>query len=152
MTMWLDAILAYLHFTAIFILFAFLTVEIVLIRGVLDANAIRLLGRVDLWYFGAAAAVLVTGFLRLVFGAKGPDFYLGAWPIYVKLALFLAIGVLSVSPTLAFIRWRRALDHDGQWKAPEEERRKMRRLVMIEVHLAAIIPLIAVIMSRGLAR
>jgi putative membrane protein len=152
MTMWLDAILAYLHFSAIFILFAFLTVEIVLIRGVLDANAIRLLGRVDLWYFGAAAAVLVTGFLRLVFGAKGPDFYLGAWPIYVKLALFLAIGVLSVSPTLAFIRWRRALDHDAQWKVPDEERRTMRRLVMIEIHLAAIIPIIAVIMSRGLAR
>ncbi len=126
--MWTDAILAYLHFTAIFILFAFLTAEI----------------------FGAAAAVLVTGFLRLVLGAKGPDFYLNSWPIYVKLALFLAVGLISVTPTLAFIRWRRALDHEAQWKVPEEERARMRRLIMIEVHLAALIPLIAVIMSRGL--
>ncbi len=148
--MWIDAILAYLHFTAIFILFAFLGVEIVLIRGALDAAAIRLLGRVDLAYFGAAAAVLVTGFLRLVLGAKGPDFYLNSWPIYVKLALFLAVGLISVTPTLAFIRWRRALDHEAQWKVPEEERARMRRLIMIEVHLAALIPLIAVIMSRAL--
>ncbi len=148
--MWIDAILAYLHFTAIFILFAFLSVEIVLIRGSLDATAVRLLGRVDLAYFGAAAAVLVTGFLRLVLGAKGPDFYLNSWPIYVKLALFLAVGIISVTPTLAFIRWRRALEHEAQWKVPDAERARMRRLIMIEVHLAALIPLIAVIMSRGL--
>ena len=152
MTMWTDALLAYLHFTAIFILFAFLTVEIVLIRGALDAPAIRLLGRADLWYFGAAIAVLATGFLRLVFGAKGPDFYLESWPIYAKLAMFLGVGILSVTPTLTFIRWRRALDHDAAWKVPDEERLRMRRLVMIEVHLAALIPVFAVIMSRGLGR
>jgi putative membrane protein len=150
--MWIDAILAYLHFTAIFILFAFLAVETVLIRGALDAPAIRLLGRVDLGYFGSAIAVLVTGFLRLVLGAKGADFYLESWPIYVKLGLFLAVGVLSVIPTLAFIRWRRTLDHDAQWKVPDEERARMRRLIMIEVHLAALIPVFAVMMSRGLGR
>jgi putative membrane protein len=76
MTMWIDALLAYLHFTAIFMLFAFLAVETVLIRGALDAAAIRSLARADIFYFGSAIAVLVTGFLRLVFGAKGPDFYL----------------------------------------------------------------------------
>lgn len=150
--MWIDALLAYLHFTAIFILFAFLTVEAVLMRGTLDAAAIRLLGRIDLWYFGAAIAVLVTGLLRLVFGAKGADFYLGAWPIYVKIALFVAVGILSVAPTLAFIRWRRHLDHDPAWQVPPAERQRMRRLVMIEVHLAALIPVFAVIMARGLGR
>ena len=150
--MWIDATLAYLHFTAIFILFAFLTVEIVLIRGALDAPAIRLLGRVDLWYFGAAIAVLVTGFLRLVMGAKGADFYLESWPVYAKLGLFLVVAALSVLPTLTFIRWRRALDHDAHWKVPEEERARTRRLIMIEVHLAALIPVFAVMMARGLGR
>ena len=150
--MWTDAILAYLHFTAIFILFAFLTAETMLIRGALDANAIRLLGRMDLWYFGSAIAVLVTGFLRLVMGAKGADFYLESWPIYAKLGLFLAVAALSVLPTLTFIRWRRALDHDAHWKVPDAERRTTRRLIMIEVHLAALIPVFAVMMSRGLGR
>jgi putative membrane protein len=145
----LDAILAYLHYIAIFTLVAFLAVEVLLIRGRLDAAAIRLLGRVDIFYFGAAMVVLVTGFLRLVFGAKGADFYLSAWPIYVKLGLFVAIAVISVIPTLAFIRWRRFLDHDPAWQVPAAERRRMRRLVMIEIHLAALIPAFAVIMSRG---
>jgi putative membrane protein len=79
----LDAILAYLHFSAIFILFAFLSVELVMLRDPLDARAIRKIGRIDLWYFGAAMAVLLTGFLRLGLGAKGADFYMGSWPFYV---------------------------------------------------------------------
>ena len=148
----LDAILAYLHFAAIFILFSFLSVQLLMLRGALDARAIRLLGRVDLWYFGAAIAVLLTGFLRLGLGAKGADFYLGSWPFYVKLALFVAVGLLSVQPTLTYVRWRRAFDHDPAWQLAEAERKRVRRLVMIEVHLAALIPLFAVIMSRGLGR
>ena len=150
MKLWLDAGLAYLHFTAIILVFAFLTVEVVLMRGTLEAAAIRLLGRVDLWYFGSAIAALATGFLRLVFGAKGADFYLSAWPIYVKFGLFLAVAVISVQPTLTYVRWRRALDHDAGWRVPDGERARMRRYLMMEVHLAALIPLFAVIMSRGL--
>ena len=150
--MWLDATLAYLHFLSIFLLFAFLTVQAVLIKRALDANTIRLLGRMDIWYFGSAIAVLATGILRAVFGVKGADFYFSGWPIYAKLAMFLAVGIISAGPTLTFIRWRRMLDHDAAWKVPEAEQKKTRRLVMIEVHLAALIPIVAVIMARGLDR
>lgn len=148
--MWLDAFLSYLHYTAIFILFAFLAAELTLLRNRPDASTIRLLGRVDLAYFGSAIVVFVTGLLRMVWGAKGADFYLGSWPIYAKLALFVAVGAISVAPTLAFVRWRRMLDHEPAWQVPEEERAKMRRILLIEVHLAAMIPVFAVVMARGL--
>src|SRR5665213_1072064 len=141
--MWLDAILAYLHYIAIFMLFAFLTVEVMMVRGALEAAAVRLIGRVDLWYFGAALAVLATGGLRLAFGAKGAAFYLSAWPIYAKLGLFLAVAMVSFAPTLTFIRWRRAFERDPQWQVPMPERRRMRRLLMVELHLAALIPVFA---------
>ncbi len=150
--MWLDAILAYLHFTAVFLLFSFMVVETMMMRGTLDAASVRVLGRVDIWFFGSAIAALVTGFLRLVWGAKGPDFYLASWPIYVKVALFLAVGIISVWPTLRFIQWRRMFERDPAWKVPDGERRLVRRLIMVEVHLAALIPLVAVVMSRGLGR
>lgn len=150
--MWLDAILAFLHYTAIFMLFGLLVTEVMMFRTNFDEKIIRLLGRIDLWYFGAAIAALVTGFLRVVFGAKGPDFYLNSWPIYVKIGLFLAVAVISISPTLTFIRWRRALNHDPNWQVPEEERLRMKRFILIEVHLAALIPFFAVIMARGFGR
>lgn len=150
--LWLDAIFAYLHFTAVFVLFAFLSIELVLLKGELTTPAIRQLGRMDIWYFGSAIVVLATGVTRLMFGAKGPEFYLTAWPIYVKIALFLLVAVLSVNPALRFIHWRRELDHDAAWRVSAAEQRRMRRRVLLEVHIAALIPLVAVIMSRGLGR
>ena len=80
----LDAVLAYFHFVAIFMLFAYLVAESMIIKRPLDAVAIRRIGKIDLIYGGMAVAVLITGFLRLVYGAKGADFYLQSWPVYVK--------------------------------------------------------------------
>jgi putative membrane protein len=148
----LDAILAYLHFTSIFLVFSFLTVEVVLMRTALDERMVRLLGRMDLWYFGSAMAALATGFLRLVLGAKGAEFYLGGWTFYAKLLLFLAVAGISVKPTMTYIAWRRAFEADPAWRVPDEARKAMRRWLMIEAHLAALIPVFAVMMSRGLAR
>lgn len=148
--MWLDAILAYLHFTAIILLFSFLAVQVVLIRGPLDERIVRLLGRMDIWYFSSAIAALVTGFLRAAFGAKGGDFYFNSWPIYAKIALFLAVAVISIKPTMTFIRWKRMYEREPAWQVPQGEQAAMRKLVFVEVHLAALIPVFAVIMSRGL--
>jgi len=150
--MWLDAALAYLHYAAIFTLFAFLTAQAMLLRAPPDERIVRLLGRADIWTAGAAAATLLTGFLRAGFGAKGGDFYFGAWPIYVKIALFVAVALISIKPTLAYIRWRRAFEHDASWSVPAAEHAAIRKLVMMEVHLGALIPVFAVIMARGLGR
>lgn len=150
--MWLDASLAYLHFAAIFTLFAFLTAQAMLLRATPDERIVRLMGRADIWAAGAAAATLLTGFLRAGLGAKGGDFYFNAWPIYVKIALFVAVGLMSIKPTLAYIRWRRAYEHDPKWSVPAAEHAAVRKLVMMEVHLAALIPIFAVIMARGLGR
>jgi len=54
--MWLDAILAYLHYSAIFLVFGFLTVEVMLVRQPVDARSAVLLSRCDLWYLGSAIA------------------------------------------------------------------------------------------------
>lgn len=150
--MWLDALLAWLHYTAIFFLIGFFAVELLLIRGPLDARWIRLLAKLDVALAISAMAVLVTGFLRLVYGAKGPHFYLDHWPFYVKLGLFVAVGLISIHPTLAVIRWRRMLERDAAWQVPEVERLRVRRVIMLEVHLAAMIPVFAVVMSRGLGQ
>ncbi len=148
--MWLDAVLAYLHYTAIFVLFAFLTVQAVLVRQPLDERAVRQLGRMDLWYASSAGAVLATGLLRAWLGAKGWGFYFGSWPVYAKIALFIAVGAISAQPTVAFVRWRRRFERDPAWTVPAAEQARVRRLVMTEVHLAALIPALAVMMSRGL--
>jgi putative membrane protein len=145
-----DALLAYFHYVAIFLLFAFLTVEAMLLRNPLDGSAVKLIARVDLWYFAAAILALASGLSRLVWGAKGAGFYSGNPVLYVKLGLFLAVGVLSIPPTLQFLRWARALKADAAFTPPEAERQHARRLVMLSLHLAALLPLLAVLLARGI--
>jgi putative membrane protein len=70
----------------------------------------------------------------------------------VKVGLYVAVALLSVAPTLAFVRWRRELDRDPAWRPPEAEHRRFRKLVMAEIHIAVLIPIFAVIMARGLGR
>jgi len=71
---------------------------------------------------------------------------------HLKLGLFVLVGLLSILPTRAFLRWRRVRNADASWRVPETEWRSARRWVAVELHLIALIPLAAVIMSRGLAR
>jgi putative membrane protein len=146
----LDAILAYLHYAAILAVAGFLVAEAMLLRGDLGARDVAALARTDVWYFSMAGLALATGLLRLFFGAKGAGFYAGNPAFWVKMALFLAVGVLSIKPTLAFIRWRRAARGVPAYTVPAAEAAAARRFVLVQLHLLALIPLAAVLMARGI--
>lgn len=148
--MWLDALLSYLHFSAMFLVFGFLTVEVMLVREPIDARVAVLLARSDIWYVGSAIVTLAAGIGRLMLGAKGMAFYTGNPVFWLKLGLFVAVLLVSVLPTRQFIRWRAQFAADPQYAVADGERRRIRRLVMIELHLLAFVPLAAVLMARGI--
>jgi putative membrane protein len=150
--MWTDAILAYLHFAAIFALVWFLAKEWTLLRpGAASLDLDRLV-RADAGFGVLAGIVVATGAARAVWGAKGWAFYAHNPVFHLKLGLFVLVGLLSILPTRAFLRWRRARRADAAYRVPETEWRRARRWVVVELHLIALIPLAAVIMSRGLSR
>jgi len=145
----LDTILAYLHFAAILAVAGFLVAEAMLLRGDLGGRDVAALSRSDIGYFGAAGLTLATGLARVFFGARGAAFYAGNPAFWTKLGLFLAVGLVSIKPTIDFIRWRRAAG-DAGYSVPAAEVRRARRLVLAELHLLALIPLAAVLMARGI--
>ena len=104
----------------------------------------------DLGFGLAAVAVLVTGALRVFYGAKGTAFYLHNPVFHVKVALFVLVGLVSIAPTLAFLRWRRAWTADAAFRITPHEYARVRRFILIELHLIALIPIAAVMMARGL--
>lgn len=73
--MWLDALLAYLHYISIFTLIVFLTAEAVVLRPDMTPEIRKRLARYDAVFGFAALAVLITGLLRVFYGAKGYAFY-----------------------------------------------------------------------------
>lgn len=65
------------------------------------------------------------------------------------MALYVVIAALSIKPTLTFIRWKRSIDGGGL--APTgAEIGAVRRFIHIELALLALMPLLAVLMARGI--
>jgi putative membrane protein len=144
-----DALVAYFHYAAMVLIAVLLVAEQRLCRPGLAAEHVRRLARVDRFYLFAALLAIATGVARLVWLGKGPAFYLYNPVFYIKLALFAAVGLLSIPPTLQFLRWMRALRAGGP--APEDWQVARARLyIMAELGLFALIPLMAVLMARGI--
>jgi putative membrane protein len=146
----MDAALAYLHFASIMLLTAFLVSELCLCTPRLRLEQVPLLARLDLFYLVAAIAALASGALRVFVTGKGAPFYLDNPVFYIKLALFLAIGLVSISPTMQFLRWRRAVHAGEQPVLHENDIRAARRYIELELALLAFMPLMAVLMARGI--
>jgi len=147
---WTDAILAYLHFAAIFALIWFLAKEWTLLRAGAANVDVERIAKVDSGFGAMAGIVLVTGALRAAFGAKGWAFYAHNPAFHAKVTLFVIVGLVSIAPTLQFLRWRKARRADAAFRVSDAQWTRARRFLMVELHLIALIPLLAVIMSRGL--
>jgi putative membrane protein len=146
----MEAAIAYLHFLSAFLVTAFLVTEFFLCRPGLQPGHVKTLARVDLYYLIAAVAVLISGVLRLFTTGKGASFYLSNPAFYIKLALFLAVGLVSIPPTLQFIRWQRALKASEKRVPADGDIGSARRYIALELVLLAFIPLVAVLMARGI--
>ena len=147
----IEPLLAYLHYLSIILTGGFLVGELVVCRPEITPEQRRRLPGIDVVFFVAALLALATGLLRLFFYAKGVSFYVGNPFFWVKMALYVIIAAMSIAPTRAFGRWKRALDAGGAPPtAPEIA--GVRRLLHIELGLLALMPLVAVLMARGIGR
>ena len=150
--MTLEAILAYLHLLAILTMVVFIASEAALCRVEwMNPAVVERLARVDMVYGIAAVMVLITGLVRTWLGVKGSAWYWTNPLLHIKLTLFIIVGVTSIFPTMTFLRWRKTLRATGSLPA-QAEIKKTRKLVMIQAHLIAVIPLFAVFLARGFGK
>ena len=140
----LDLGLAVAHHLLVFALFGVLFAEFVVVREGMTAAAVRRIAGVDLSYGALAGLIVVVGFSRAVFAAKGWHYYSHNGFFWAKIAAFAVIGMLSVPPTLAFLRWRAA------GEAPTGAQiAQVRVYLWTEVALFALLPIFAAAMARG---
>ena len=144
-----DFVLASLHHLAAFALVAVLAIELVLVRTEIDAATIKRLGWIDLAFGLAAGAVLVAGFARVVYGIKGPAYYLGNWVFWTKLGVFALIGFLSIRPSLRIFAWVRLVKRDPQALPARDDILQVKRLIHIETALVLLLPILGAAMARG---
>ena len=145
----LDLVLAIAHHLLIFALFGVLAVEFVVVRPGVSQAWIARIARVDLWYGILAALILAVGFSRAVFAAKGWLYYSHNAFFWAKIATFAIVGLLSLWPTVALIRWRGALKRDPADVPEPATIATVRRFLWAEVFFFALIPIFAAAMARG---
>ncbi|MEX2234075.1 MAG: DUF2214 family protein [Cyclobacteriaceae bacterium] len=141
-----EILLRYLHFISIFTIVGVLVSEHVLLKKTLPRTEIGRLARIDAVY-GIAALTLIAVGLTLWLGGFGKPavYYTKNWIFHTKLTLFLMVGLLSIYPTVFFLRNR---------KGNQEELVSVPSAIIwmlrLELLLLLIIPLLAGLMARGL--
>jgi putative membrane protein len=149
MPLTLDLVLAVLHHLGILILVGCLAAELALLSLRADGRSAEILARIDLAYGLIAGAVLCFGLARVFWGARESGFYMENPVFWLKLGLFLLIALVSIRPTMTFIRWRR-LARAGGGAPPATEIATTRRWVLLQAGLLLALPIFAALMARGI--
>ena len=144
------ALIAFGHFLAFFALAAALVLELALITESLSVETAKRIQRADRVIGIAATLVLVFGLLRVFYFDKGSEYYFSNTFFLVKLGLFVIAALISLYPTIQFIRWNSEL---GQGIAPDLTTATVKRLKSVihwELVLIGGIMLCASLMAKGI--
>jgi putative membrane protein len=143
---------AYVHFLGMMMLMATLLAEHVTLQPQMTRVHIQRLAMIDLFYGIAAGLVFLSGLLRFAYFGKGIHFYLGNPLFYVKVGMFLLVALISVYPTRRFLAWRKMLTQGDPPALDPHTVTRLRIVIRLELGLLIVIPLLAVLMARGIGR
>ncbi|MGC1745844.1 MAG: DUF2214 family protein [Pseudolabrys sp.] len=145
----MSTLFAFLHHVAAFTLVSALAVEFVLIRQDLTLAIARRLPIVDAVLGISAGFLLVVGLLRVFFFEKGAAYYFHSHAFMTKFSVFIAVGLLSIIPTLEFLSWRKPVKAGEIPAVRARKLRFIRSVIHGELAAVVIILLCAAMMARG---
>ena len=145
----ITALFAWLHLVAIGVAAGLLLTEHWLCRRMPDRTQVKLLGQVDLGYQLALIGSLATGLARAIYYGQDSAFYLANRLFWLKIALFFAIAVVAIGPTLQFIRWNREARTKPAFAPLTREVERVRASIAFALGLWLMLPLLGILVARG---
>jgi putative membrane protein len=145
--MLVPVIIATLHYIAVFLLVGAVFAQMYLLKLPPNADTVRGIARTDIVFGIGAVAILITGFGNAAH-AKGMAYYFHNGAFHLALTLFIVSGLLSIAPTIRYLRWKKAVNaglpgpSEAEWKA-------QRKWPHIHLTLFAIIAACMAMMARG---
>ncbi len=147
-----SALVAYIHYLSFMVCFAALIFE----RNFLKANPNRKeaisMVVADIIYGIAGVALLVSGIYRVTKYGQSADFYTDNPIFWIKISLFIIVGLISLYPTVTYVLWAIPLSKGELPKVSERLVKRLYLLINIEIIGFSLIPLFATLMSRGIGR
>ena len=141
-------IVAWMHYVSIMLMVASLLGEHLLLKPEMDVAQARTLQRLDIVYGASATIVLVTGLLRM-FLEKGAAYYNHHIAFHILFGLFVIAALLSIYPTMVFLRWRADTKAGRGQQLAAAQFRKIQMIVRVEMTLLLLAPFFATWMAHG---
>lgn len=143
-SVYIDLVVRYLHFLAIFVMFSLLTVEHMLLKDQFDSSWLKRIAIVDMALGISALTALLAGIALWFWVGKPAGFYNGNWLFHIKVGLFVLMGILSFVPSRFIAKQCKVM--------PKEVvvPRYIVHTIRLELSFLCIIPLLAVLMANGI--
>lgn len=133
-----------LHLLAVLILFGCLAIEFFMVKESLSKHNLKRIAFVDAFYGISAVIVLGSGLFMVFKVGKGMEFYGDNLALYIKIAIFVIIALLSILPTIFFIKHSKGV--------PEQTVQipiTIRRIILCELLLVLTLPFFAVLLANN---
>lgn len=139
-----DLIIRYFHFIGIMGLTSALVAEHLLLKPSMAVQDIRRIAIVDGIYGLSSIITLVMGLLLWFVVGKPADFYSANWVFHAKFSLFVLVALLSIYPTLFFLKHRKG-DSAHVVQIPKA----IIMIIRLELLLLFLIPMLGVLIANG---
>lgn len=146
----MNAFIAFLHHIAFVAIMLTLSAEMLLLKQPLTLTSARKIQIYDAIYGVSAMLILIIGGLRVMYFEKGADYYMHSAPFIAKMVLFIIVGLISIHPTVTFIKWGKSLKQGILPTLTDAQNRKLRMIIHVELTLLALIILCAAMMAKGI--
>lgn len=140
-----EILIRYLHFVSIFVVFAAVLGQHLILRGTITRARVAVAQRFDIAYAISVVLVLATGLAQWLWIGKPAAFYSSNPVFHTKLTLFLIIGLVSIYPSV-FLGKNRKGDPDEEMVIPSA----LVWSVRVELLLLLMMPLLATLMAKGI--
>jgi putative membrane protein len=141
-------IVAWIHYVAIMLMIASLLGEHLLLKRAMAAAEAKTVQRLDIVYGASAALVLVTGIIRM-FLEKGIAYYNHHVAFHILFGIFVVAALLSIYPTMIFLRWRSETSVGRGQQLAQDQFRKLQMILRVEMTLLLLAPFFATWMAHG---
>lgn len=144
--MTIEIIIKYVHFVTIFGIVGSLVSEHLLLKDKMTRAEIQRLSVIDGVYGLSAIILLGAGLALWLWVGKPAEFYSKNWIFHLKLGMFVGLGLLSIYPTIFFLKNRKGESTDELVAIPSA----IKWMLRMELLLLFLMPLFATLMARGI--
>ncbi len=145
-----SSFIAYLHYLCIVLCFGALLFERLRLKVDLNRNEAISIILADIVYGLAGLIIIITGILRVKYFGQGAEFYTHNPLFWLKVGSYIAVGLLSLYPTITYILWAIPISKNNLPSLTPDLVSRFRMIINLELIGFLLIPLMATSMARGI--